>query len=213
MECNLILLAGGRSNRMHHPKGLLEYQGEPWIIHQIRSFKKVGIKLVILVLGHNWENYTSQLIGLLECKDNAKCFRGISLSLVVNSRPEKGSFSSLQCGMRRSLSQNRNAVYVKPIDVPPPEKNVWLNLAASLNSHRSIVIPSYQLKGGHPVILAPEFMESLLEIPIDHEQARLDKQIKNLNDEEKYYLDVEDPTTVLNINTPSQWELFKSTKN
>ncbi len=195
---------------MHRPKGLLEYQGEPWIIHQIRFFKQIGIKLIVLVLGHNWENYTDQLAGLLDCKDNTKCFRGINLSLIINSRPEKGSFSSLQFGIRRSLSQNRNPVYIKPIDVPPPEKKIWLNLQASLNNNRSIVIPSYQQKGGHPVILTPRFMESLLRIPVDHHQARLDKQIKNLNDEEKYYLDVEDPTTVLNINTPSQWELFKS---
>lgn len=210
LKRNLILLAGGRSKRMRFPKGLLDYSGEPWIIHQLNYYKQIGIRLVVLVLGHNWEQYTLQIKGLIDCKDRVKNFRGIDLSLVINSRPKEGSFSSLQCGIKRSLFQNEYPAYVKPIDVPPPQKEVWQDLGTKLKDQRMIAIPSFKNKGGHPVILSTAFMGKLLKISIDDPDARLDAQIRNLEEVQKCYLEVNDRNIHLNINTPAQWKYFTS---
>ena len=35
----LILLAGGKSSRMGTPKGLVDYQGQPWLLEQLGRFR------------------------------------------------------------------------------------------------------------------------------------------------------------------------------
>ena len=57
----LILLAGGRSSRMGTPKGLLDYQGHPWLVEQLRRFKAASGKRAIIVLGFHQAPYFEQI--------------------------------------------------------------------------------------------------------------------------------------------------------
>ena len=57
----LILLAGGRSSRMGTPKGLLDYQGHPWLVEQLLRFKAASGRQAIIVLGFHQALYFEQI--------------------------------------------------------------------------------------------------------------------------------------------------------
>ena len=53
----LALLAGGTATRLRPitekiPKSLVEVAGEPFLAHQLRLFRRQGIRRVILLVGH-----------------------------------------------------------------------------------------------------------------------------------------------------------------
>jgi NDP-sugar pyrophosphorylase family protein len=53
----VAILAGGLATRLRPitetvPKSLLEVNGEPFVVHQLRLLKSKGIRLVVLCLGH-----------------------------------------------------------------------------------------------------------------------------------------------------------------
>jgi molybdopterin-guanine dinucleotide biosynthesis protein A len=105
----VVVLAAGRSSRMGEPKGLWAIGGKPWLEHQLDAIDALGAGAV-LVLGFDRQRY---LEALPELEDRA--------SVVVNRAPERGPFSSLQCGLRVSGSP----AFVLPVDVPVPVPAVW----------------------------------------------------------------------------------------
>ena len=47
-DASAIILAGGKSSRMGRPKALLEFDGEPLIVHLVRTLKKIFADTVIV---------------------------------------------------------------------------------------------------------------------------------------------------------------------
>jgi CTP:molybdopterin cytidylyltransferase MocA len=213
MKANLIILAGGNSTRMCHPKGLLDISGEPWLLQQLALIREVKFELVVLILGHNWENYCNEIPQLLDCINKVQKFNEVKLKVSINSTPEKGSFSSLQKGISSSLDENSFPAYIKPIDVPMPDLEVWENLNTALSFENSVIIPSYRKRSGHPVLLSHEFMSSLVKLNPSNPQSRLDSQIQRLQSSKIVYVEVDDPNITLNLNTPNQWNNFLKSVN
>ncbi|MBI4765048.1 MAG: NTP transferase domain-containing protein [Deltaproteobacteria bacterium] len=92
----LILLAGGRSSRMGSPKGLLDYQGQPWLIEQLRRFKAASGKRAVVVLGFHQEQYFAKIPWLEKAVNQPIAQLGLEMLVAVNPMPEQGQFSSLQ---------------------------------------------------------------------------------------------------------------------
>ena len=113
MRCELkdvpvIILAAGDSKRIGFPKGLLDYHGTPFLTHQLLSLYEIGFSHIIVVLGHTAE----------QLKQKIKLLR--SSSTCINPQPERGPFSSIQCGLKSLVSDLRKGVFILPVDVPCP---------------------------------------------------------------------------------------------
>ncbi|GAH22194.1 unnamed protein product, partial [marine sediment metagenome] len=79
-------------------------------------------------------------------------------NIVANTHPERGFFSSIQCGLQALSSTNQVGVFILPLDVPCPQKHVWELLALGLSSFKiNVSIPEFNGKKGHPVLLSEDF--------------------------------------------------------
>ncbi|MBI4404308.1 MAG: NTP transferase domain-containing protein [Deltaproteobacteria bacterium] len=207
MESNfppLILLAGGKSERMGKPKGLLRYRETYWLEEQISRFQKLGGKQVIIGLGYRAKAYFRAIPPLEEALVNGVRYLNITIRSVVNPQPEFGKFSTLQVCLKLFLQeQGANSTFVLPIDVPVCSKTVWMNLFKALSKDVEAVTPTYRNRGGHPVLLTRVFCQQLAKLP---KSSRLDFELKSLA--RRKVVAVNDPVSVLNLNTPKKWKDF-----
>jgi len=126
-------------------------------------------------------------------------------ALIVNPDPERGQFSSLQVGLQEVLNRGRDAAMVTLVDRPPVLTTTIETLKLAFEraaSHRKwAVIPEYQNKHGHPILLAREMIAEFLKAP-DTANAR---DIEHAHLAAIEYVTVDDPMLALNVDTPEQY--------
>ncbi len=197
-----ILLAGGQSSRMGCPKGLLDHDGEPWIVAQLRALSKAEVREVVVVLGHGHEAYRPVLDA---CRDP-----DLTLTVVVNREPGRGMFSSLVCAAEAVLARGyAKGAFVLPVDVPAPGIEVWAGLALSMTAAVEVAQPEQWGSAGHPVLLSRAFLTRCLESPLDSPDARLDRMIERTPAHAKRRLPVTDGRIRLNLNDAKAWSAFR----
>lgn len=207
----VVLLAAGAGSRMGHiPKGLLDFRGRRWIEAQIDKIIACGCDLVVVVLGSKIEEFERDLDWVRRARRKWIERESAAVKVVVNAEPDRGTFSSVVLAMEelRTLAI-WDAAFLLPVDVPCCQRNVWELLKKTEMPQRSALVPRYQNHGGHPVGLEREFALSLVSIPLDSPEARLDKQIKGLESNVKF-VDVDDSSIVENLNTQEDWSRFLS---
>ncbi|MHA1197942.1 MAG: nucleotidyltransferase family protein [Candidatus Heimdallarchaeaceae archaeon] len=192
----VIILAAGESKRMGTPKGLLDYDGKPFLQNQIEKLQDIGLSNIVIVLGKDKEVYFEQ-VPLLK-----------DFIVVTNPSPEKGIFSSIQCGLSAISKLNFEGIFILPVDVPCPSKEVWiLLLVGMLEAEVIVTVPKFMEKKGHPVLISNQFAEYLLTCKTD---SRLDYEIREqINKRKGKIISVKDSTILLNLNTIGEWETFK----
>ena len=184
------------------PKGLIEVGGKPWILVQLEALQRagqgIGISRVHVVLGHQREAYEKIL------RPHSS---GLEIVTVLNPDPDRGPFSSLQCGLQRALeAADFGGAWVLPVDVPCPARSVWESLEHEAGVRAAdAALPVHHGKGGHPVRLSVRFVETLLSISPAAPDARLDHQIHALPASRVARVEVEDERVLANLNTPSDF--------
>jgi len=199
-----ILLAGGKSERMGVPKGLLSYKETYWILAQIQRFPENSS--ILIGLGYDAEKYFQQIPWMKEALTKTIIFCNRKVRVVVNNKPQFGLFATFLAVLKRVMIIEKNAsVVLLPIDVPLLQKNELQKLLAVEND---VVIPIYQSKKGHPVKIAPIIWHTFLKINLDDLTARLDTQLKKVSKEKMTLVLVNDKNCILNLNTMDEWQRF-----
>lgn len=195
----VIILAAGDSKRMGEPKGLLNYRGKPFLVHQVERLLEIGFSEIIVVLGKDYKLYHEKVPEL----------NGVEFT--VNPATERGQFSSIQCGMQKIKSSMAAGVFIFPIDVPCSDEEVWEELANALSSSNiAVTIPEFQGKKGHPVLISREFMQHLIACEFD---TRLDFEIyKQIDLKKAKIISVNDRNITRNLNTPEDWKEYEEIK-
>ncbi len=223
----LIILAGGRSSRMGTPKGLLDYQGRPWLAEQLCRFEAASGRQAIIVLGFHRELYFARIPWMEKAVGGTVRQLGLEISAVINPTPEQGQFSSLQSAIafllanetnfdeRRTTNDERSMggpkipeAFILPIDVPCPVKEVFEKLAGAFSHSIDAAIPRFQSKGGHPVLLGGGFLSRLADVPLSSPLARLDLQIQALPVKRINFVPVQDKDICLNMNVLDEFQDF-----
>lgn len=223
----VVLLAGGQSQRLGQPKGLVVipeklektkksgHNNKTWLEYQLDALGEIPTLFkakVAIVLGHHQEQYLRTLPFLRAAISQPQLWEvenSLEISTIANLKPELGSFSSLQTGLGLLAScVHIKQFFVLPIDVPCPAESVWQHLSESLKGGIETSIPMHSSgRGGHPVLLSRVFALKLLDLPAD---KRLDFEIKNLSPEKKKRVTTTDQRTIQNLNTPEDWNNFTS---
>ena len=199
----LILLAGGKSARMGSPKGLLDYNGIPWILEQITRYNHIKNPRIYIGLGYDHQKYFDVIPWFKNAIDNPYKYNGVEVRVIINDMPELGAFSTLQKVLEKT--EEHTSVMVQPIDVPLPNEQ---SLVAIIKENNVIVIPKCNNKNGHPVKLKSKFWSALLSIDLFVKDARLDTQIKIINTSSVTYIKVLDNSVYQNINTKEKWNNY-----
>ena len=198
-----ILLAGGKSNRMGVDKGLLKYKQTFWILEQLQRISVSNISAVHIGLGYHCQHYFNAISWLEKAQQTSYQFQDLNISVVLNSTPEKGSFSTLQCVLK-NISDKKDVI-INPIDIPILNSK---ELNKIISKQNSVVIPNFEGKNGHPIKMNYTFWNHLCELDLKDESSRLDYQIKKENPNKISIIEVLDRVITLNINTKKDWINF-----
>ena len=198
-----ILLAGGKSNRMGVDKGLLKYKQTFWILEQLQRISVSNISAVHIGLGYHCQHYFNAISWLEKAQQTSYQFQDLNISVVLNSTPEKGSFSTLQCVLK-NISDKKDVI-INPIDIPILNSK---ELNKIISKQNSVVIPNFEGKNGHPIKMNYTFWNHLCELDLKDESSRLDYQIKKENPNKISIIEVFDKVITLNINTKKDWINF-----
>ncbi len=210
MEINtvLVLLAGGKSERMGLAKGLLKYQHTFWILEQLDRISKTQISTVYIGLGHNYQHYFDAIPWLSNAQNEFVEYHTLKVKVVINPNPELGSFSTLQTVLN-TIDSTCNIV-INPIDVPLLNPLEFNKITGTQNT---VVIPAFEGKKGHPIKITFEFYNHLQTLNIADKNARLDFQLKKISPDKISIIEVNDSHILRNINTRQDWISFLNEKN
>ena len=139
---------------MGSPKALLPYQGRPFLEHllEVTSLRGIGVRRV--VLGAHAEPI-------------AKAVHLKADEIVINEEWEKGQLSSIQAALR-SLPAWTDGMLLCLIDHPLISGPLVRELIEQFyKSRKTIVLPVYQSRRGHPVIFSATLYEELLRAPLE----------------------------------------------
>jgi len=144
---------------MGRDKLLLPVRGRPAVLTLLQTALSV-CEGVVLVLGAN-HDVVAPVVAASPLSARVK--------IAVNPQPERGMFSSVQVGL--SHVPQGAPVFVQPGDQPLSPAAVYGLLLDALTGDVNAVAPAYEGHGGHPVLLAADFVVSLL-------SARPDSNLK-----------------------------------
>lgn len=137
-----IVLAGGFSSRAKSNKMMFLYKNKELILHTIETMHSV-CNTIIVVTGH----YHTDLVRLLS---------GIKyVKIVYNKDYKSGMFTSIIAGVKETV----NDFFIIPGDYPLVKKETYQEILAI---DRNIVVPSFEMKLGHPILFKMKYKEKLL---------------------------------------------------
>jgi molybdenum cofactor cytidylyltransferase len=186
-----VVLAAGLSTRMGRLKQLLPY-GEHTVIEQVvATLLASPVQDVLVVTGHE----RAQIDAVLE---------NWSVRVVFNPGYAEGEMlSSVQGGLRALPSASQAALLVLG-DMPGLDVDVIRLLVQTYlaTGDRSIYIPSYRMRAGHPVLVPRPFWQAILEAP---RQASLRSVLRG-PDTPIIWVEVDTASVLRDVDTPDDYE-------
>ena len=144
-----IVLAAGESRRMGAPKLLLPFGGGTVISHIVDQLLLSAVSETYVVVGREGDRI-------------AEALAGRPVRVVANPGYEGGMLSSVRCGLG-ALPQPCEAVLVALGDQPAITRElVDRMIHAFERAGKGILVPCFQGKRGHPVLIAARYRDEIL---------------------------------------------------
>ncbi len=189
-----IILAAGESKRMGQPKMLLPWGKVTVLEHVISVFMQAGIKDILVVIGAEWERMEEVV-------------SKVPIHSVYNRDYANGEMLlSLQHGLRELLALQPRAQSLTTLiglgDQPQVEEGiVRLICEAYQNTNSKLVVPSFQMRRGHPWLVAQPFWNELL----DMKSPETPRDFLNKHASEIHYVDTNTPSILADLDTPEDY--------
>ena len=151
-ETVALLLAAGESRRMGRPKALLPWQDTTLLAHQISILLQGGASKVVVVVGHQAE----------KLKPIINDWAGVSW--VLNPDYAQGKTTSIKIGLDALEPEKLKTILILNVDQPRSSETIQYLLQLHRESNKLITIPTYQGKGGHPIVIDPSLLSELKSI-------------------------------------------------
>jgi CTP:molybdopterin cytidylyltransferase MocA len=145
-----ILLAAGQSSRMGAFKPLLPFGDKTVIECCIESLRDGGVETIVVVVGHRAAEVRKKL-------DQQ------SLLFAMNPDPESEMGASIAAGVNE-LPEQCQAVVIALCDHPAVPPAVVTTLLETWKEGTRLVIPTWQGRGGHPVLVDLSLESELREL-------------------------------------------------
>lgn len=178
-----LILAAGESSRMGSDKALLPYRGRTFLETIVANLREAGLDRIAVVFGHHAE----------EIRRASKLE---NVEVVINRNYARGQTSSLQTGLKALETAELEAIVLCLVDHPAFQPATARQLvAAYLQSHAPVVIPTFQERRGHPVLIGRALFEELLALGTD-EGANL---VIRKHRDATHLVDVDDPGILVDV--------------
>jgi molybdenum cofactor cytidylyltransferase len=189
-----VILSAGESSRMGSPKALLPLRGSTFlghlleVIHQSKksaeSSKEIGCTRVVLGA------HTKEIIEKVPLDNSA---------IVLNPQWQQGQLSSIKEAIRSLTEVQTDGIILFLVDHPLVSAELVRELVGQFyRSGRSIVLPKFLGKRGHPVIFASRLYTELLAAPAE-QGARA---VVWAHSDEVLEVPTQEQGVVLNLNDP-----------
>ena len=187
-----ILLAAGESKRMLPAfKPLLKWGKRTVIgecVHQLRSSQLADIHVV---LGHREADIRARLAGT-------------GVQFAVNEDYRKGMLTSVKTGLAM-LGPNTDAVLIALVD-QPMIKTALINqlIEAYGDGGKGILIPTFNGKHGHPIIISVSYVDDIMQLDDDAEGGL--RNFINSHQDDWLEVPVDTPDVLEDIDLPEHYE-------
>lgn len=195
MNISAIILAAGESKRMGQPKMALQWSESTVLGHVISVFARAGIQDIVVVTGAV-RNKTEQIVSAAQTNYPVRS--------EFNAGYQKGEMlSSIQCGIRDLLGKPVGATLIGLGDQPQvQERNVRMVCEAFQKTGSPLVVPSYQMRRGHPWLIARELWQDFLgfappQTPRDFLRAHAEKI---------QHVEVDSESILQDLDTPQDYQ-------
>jgi molybdenum cofactor cytidylyltransferase len=131
-------------------KPLLPFGNKTVIERCIDYLREGGVDKIIVVLGHRAGEVRQKLAGL-------------PVSFALNPDPNSEMGASIAAGIRE-LPESATATLIALSDHPAVPATVVKTLIAAWTNGARIVVPTWQSRGGHPVLVDLSFKSELLNL-------------------------------------------------
>lgn len=180
-----VILAAGRSERMHRPKPLLPCGDTTFLGRILETLGESRVDRVQVVLGHRSEEVRGSL-------------GQAAADFTVNESYDAGMLSSIQCGVRQ-LPRETRGFLIWPVDHPLVRvATVDRLIDEFFRGDASLVLPVHDGRRGHPVLFSSRLAMELMDAP----PGRGARAVVHAHAEDRLEIPVDDGGVVTDIDTP-----------
>lgn len=145
-----VLLAAGQSKRMGAFKPLLPFGNKTVIECCIDYLLEGGVETIVVVVGHRSGEVRKHL-------------EALPVTFAINPDPNSEMGASIAAGIRE-LPATTGATLIALCDHPAVPARVVSTLIDTWTNGARLVIPTWQNRGGHPVLVDLSFKPELLQL-------------------------------------------------
>ncbi len=183
-----IILAAGQSRRMGQPKMLLPWGGITVLGKVIETLQAAGLEELVVVTGG--------------AREQVEAIVGGSARVVFNVEYSNSEMlSSIQCGLG-AIKPEAQAALICLGDQPQVRVgSVQVILQEYESTGASLIVPSYQMKRGHPWLVGRELWNEILEM----RSPESPREFLNRHAKEIKYINVDTPSILTDLDTPEDY--------
>ncbi len=168
-------------------KQLLPFGGQT-IIERVVGTYRSAVDVLYVVLGHDFERIQSVI-------------QQLPVHILHNMNYRDGMITSIQCAIR-AMPAEVEGVLLGLVDQPLIARESIHQIIKCY--HRcGIVIPSYEGRRGHPIVIHREYFPEILELTDVKGGLRtlMQRHISEIS-----YVDIDDPAILRDLDTPEDYE-------
>lgn len=193
MNVSAIILAAGKSSRMGQPKMLLPWGNTTVLGKVIETIQQIGIDDILVITG-GAKNDVEKIIASYQT-------RSVHNQDYVNNE----MLESIQLGLQAQKPAAQAALICLGDQPQIEERCAQLVCDMFLAQKSSIVVPSYQMRRGHPWLIAREFWDEIL-----HMQAPASmRDFLNKHSDDIFYINYDSPGVLQDLDTPADYLKYK----
>jgi molybdenum cofactor cytidylyltransferase len=193
-----IILAAGKSTRMGQNKLLLPWKNITVIEYVVSVFINAGIENIVVVTGGEHERVEKAIL---------KHSQNGPVHSVYNELHESGEMlSSIQCGLRYLTEKAIGAAMIGLGDQPQAEvRSVRVIKDAYLQTKSPLVVPSFQMRRGHPWLVARSFWDEILQM----QPPQTPRHFLNRHAEKIHYVATDTSSVLADLDTPEDYHTYR----
>jgi molybdenum cofactor cytidylyltransferase len=153
LRVGALILTAGESRRMGRTKALLPLEGRTFLEVILDRHAAAAVAPLVVVLG--------------SAADEVRSAVKLSMArVVVNPDPSRGQLSSVHRGLDAFLPGELDAVFLAPVDTPRVRTSTLERMMEALPG-RSLVVPVFRGRRGHPALFAVSLFPALRQAPVE----------------------------------------------